>query len=85
MVKTKIKIGEVNKFCTRLNSTVPYPKNYKENQDYRDAFSSMNTSTPIAIQSHYGIVNINKEGYWDPFPNKTLANVICEKESGKTF
>ena len=78
--ESKIQISQLDIFCQSLNATVPYPKTYEENQNYRDAFDSMNISTPVAIKSCHGIVELDLSSKWSPFPNKTLVNVVCEKE-----
>ena len=66
-------------FCQSLNATVPYPKNNQENQNYRDAFNRMNTSSSVAVKSRHGIVELNKNGNWNPFPESQLMHGACEK------
>ena len=84
--KSKIATSQVENFCRRLNATVPYPKTYQENQNYRHAFNSMNISSSVAIKSCHGIVKQNRNSNWNPFPTNGLANVACEKivGAGKT-
>ena len=66
-------------FCRSLNASVPHPKTYQENLNYRDAFKSMNTSTSVAIKSRHGIVELDQNGKWNPFLTKKLINGVCEK------
>ena len=80
--KSKIETSQVEIFCQRLNATVPYPKTYQENQNYRHVFNSMNISSSVAIKSCHGIVKQNRNGNWNPFPTNGLANVACEKIVG---
>ena len=77
--KSKFEISQVVTFCQDLNATVPYPKTYQENHDYRNAFNLMNTSTSVAIKSCHGVVELNRNGNWNPFPTNRLVNVACEK------
>ena len=77
--KSKIEIGQIDMFCQRLNATVPYPKNHEENKSYRDAFNSMNTSASVAVKSCHGIVELNPNGNWNPFPTNGPVTVACEK------
>ena len=77
--KSKIELSQLDEFCGRLNATVPYPKTSQENQDYRDAFKSMNVSASVAIKSCHGVVELNKNGNWNPFPTKKMLNVACEQ------
>ena len=39
----------------------------------------MKMSTSIAIKSCHGIVELNQNGNWNPFPTTRLINVACEK------
>ena len=77
--KSKIETSQVENFCQRLNATVPYPKTYQENQNYRHVFNSMNISSSVAIKSCHGIVKQNRNGNWNPFPTNRFINVACEK------
>ena len=77
--KTRIGLSQIDMFCQNLNATVPYPKTYQENRNYRDAFKSMNISTSTAIKSCHGVVELDRNGKWNPFPIKKLINVVCEK------
>ena len=81
--KSKMEISQVESFCQRLNATVPYPKNYYENLNYRNAFNLISKSPSTAIKSRHGIVELNRNGYWNPFPiNRPfnrLINIACEK------
>ena len=77
--KSKIQINQIDKYCQRLNATVPYPKTTEENQNYRDAFDSLNISESVAIKSCHGIVELESTLKWNPFPSKMLVNVVCEK------
>ena len=79
MTKLKIEINQLDKFCHRLNATVPYPQTKEENQYYRDAFDSMNAPTPVIIRSRHGFVELEADLRWNPFPNEILENVVCEK------
>ena len=79
ITKSKIKSSQVDLFCQRLNATVPYPKTYLENQNYRNAFNAINISSSLAVKSCHGIVELNQNGNWNPFPNNKLINVACEK------
>ena len=82
--KLKIEISQVDLYCQRHNATVPYPKTYQENQNYRNAFDLMNTPTSIAIKSCHGVVELNRNGNWNPFPTNRLVNVACEKTLATT-
>ena len=77
--KSKIEINQLDMFCQKFNATVPYPNNNEENQNYRHAFKLMNTSTSIAVKSRHGIVELDQNGNWNPFPTSRLVNVACEK------
>ena len=79
MAKSKIEISQVDLFCRSLNATVPYPKTFRQNQNYRNAFNEIKTSTSVAIKSCHGIVELNRNGNWNPFPTNRLVNVACEK------
>ena len=79
MTEPKVEISQIEKHCQRLNATVPYPKTFQENQNYRDAFDSMNISTSVAVQSCHGIVELESTLKWNPFPTQTLVNAVCEK------
>ena len=79
MTKSKIEINQIDKYCQRLNATIPYPKTFQENQNYRDAFDSMNISTSVAVKSCHGIVELEPNQKWNPFPTQTMVNVVCEK------
>ena len=79
MTKSKIEISQIEKHCERLNATVPYPKSFEENQNYRDAFDSMNISTPVAVKSCHGIVELESTLKWNPFPTEMMVNAVCEK------
>ena len=72
-------MSQVDLFCQRFNATVPYPRTYEENQNYRIAFNLIKFSTSIAIKSCHGIVELNRSGNWNPFPTNRLVNVACEK------
>ena len=39
----------------------------------------MNISTSVAIKSCHGIVELESNLKWNPFPTKLLDNVVCEK------
>ena len=79
MTKSKIDLNRIDQYCQRLNATVPYPKTNEENQSYRDAFNSMINLTSVAIKSCHGLVQLNQNGNWNPFPTKSLLNAACEK------
>ena len=79
--KSKIETSQLDTFCNSLNATVPYPKTNKENQSYRDALETRNLTTSVAIKSCHGIVELHRNGYWNPFPTETSLNAICEKAS----
>ena len=75
----KIEVSQVENFCQTFNAVVPYPKTSEENQNYRDAFNSMNISTSIAIKSCHGVIELRANGDWNPFPTNKKINVACEK------
>ena len=79
VTESKVEISEIEKHCQRLNATVPYPKTFQENQNYRDAFDSMNISTSVAVKSCHGIVELESTLKWNPFPTQILINAVCEK------
>ena len=79
MTESKVETRQIDVYCQSLNATVPYPKTYEENQNYRDAFDSMNISTSVAVKSCHGIVELEPNLKWNPFPTKMLVNVVCEK------
>ena len=77
--KTRVEISQLEIFCKGLNATVPYPKNNEENKNYRDVFDSMNISESVAIKSCHGMVELESNAKWNPFPTEMTVNVVCEK------
>ena len=76
--KSKIEISQLDIFCQSLNATVPYPKTSKENQNYLDALKARNVTTSVVIRSCHGIVELHRNGYWNPFPTEASLNAVCE-------
>ena len=79
MKESKVEISQIDNYCQQLNATVPYPKTYEENQNYRNAFDSMNITGSVAVQSCHGSVELEQTLKWNPFPTQTMVNVVCEK------
>ena len=79
--KSKIKVSQLDTFCQSLNATVPYPKTNEENQNYLDALDTRNITTSVAVSSCHGIVELHRNGHWNPFPTETSLNAVCEKAS----
>ena len=76
---SKVEISKLAIFCQSLNATVPYPQTNEENQNYREAFKAKNVTTSVAIRSRHGIVELQRNGYWNPFPTETALNAVCER------
>ena len=77
--KVKVEINHLETFCHRLNASVPYLKTKEENLNYLNAFKTRNITASVAIMSHYGIAELKRDGFWNPFSTKTSLNVVCEK------
>ena len=74
-----MEISQLDTFCQSLNATVPYPKTKEENQNYLNATKTRNITNSVAIRSCHGIVELQRNGYWNPFPTKKSLNAVCEK------
>ena len=81
MTKSKIEISQLDTFCQSLNATVPYPKTSDENQNYLDALQTRNVTKSVAIRSCHGIVELHRNGHWNPFPTEASLNAVCETAS----
>ena len=77
--KSKVEISQLDTFCQSLNATVLYPKTSEENQNYLAALETRNLTTPVAIKSCHGTVELHRNGYWNPFPTETSLYAVCEK------
>ena len=77
--KSKVEISQLDTFCQSLNATVSYPKTNEENQNYLDAFKTRNITSPVAIKSCHGVVELHRNGLWKPFPTETSLYAVCEK------
>ena len=73
--KSKVELSQIGMFCQRFNATIPYPKTYQENRDYRKALNSINTSSSVTTKSCHAIVELKPNGNWNPFPTSRLINV----------
>ena len=79
--KSKVEISKLDTFCQGLNATVPHPKTNEENKNYLDALETRNITSSVAVRSYHGIVELHRNGHWNPFPTETSLNAVCETAS----